>query len=60
VLDIWSLLAPVLIFAASAAGLFVLYWTIRLAVRHGTEDARRGRGRGRQPEAGPGWDPARL
>ena len=54
----WSLLAPVLIFAASAAGLFALYWTIRLAVRHGTEDARRRHCR--QPESDPGWDTARF
>jgi uncharacterized membrane-anchored protein len=57
-LNIWSLLAPVLIFAASAAALFVFYWMIRLAVRHGTEDARRRRARQREP--GPGWDTARF
>ena len=57
-LSIWSLLAPVLIFAASTAGLFLFYWMIRLAVRHGTEDALHQRGR--QPEPGPGWDTARF
>jgi hypothetical protein len=41
----------------SIVGLFVLYWIIRLAVRHGIEDARRRRGQ----EPPPGyWDPART
>jgi hypothetical protein len=36
---------------------FVLYRLIRLAVRHGIEDARRRTER--PPEPDPGWDPAR-
>ena len=41
----------------SIVGLLVLYWIIRLAVRHGIEDARRRRGQ--EPPAGY-WDPART
>jgi hypothetical protein len=55
----WSVLGPVLGFALSAVVLFVLYWTIRLAVRHGIEDARR-RHESPAEESAPGfWDPAR-
>jgi hypothetical protein len=39
-------------------GLMIFYWIIRLAVRHGIEDASRRRGR-EQRESGY-WDPARL
>jgi hypothetical protein len=39
-------------------GLMVLYWVIRLAVRHGIEDGRRRRAR-ELPESGY-WDPARY
>jgi hypothetical protein len=47
-----------IIFAASVAGIFLFYWTIRLAVRHGIEDARRRR---EQPaEDDPRWDTARV
>ena len=42
----------------SIVGLFVLYWIIRLAVRHGIEDARRCRGQ--EPPAPGYWDPART
>jgi hypothetical protein len=40
------------------AGLTVLYWVIRLAVRHGIEDTRNRRAR-ELPESGY-WDPARY
>lgn len=58
VVSTWSLLWPVIIFAGCAAGIFVVYWTIRLAVRHGIDDARRHR---EEPTADdPRWDPARF
>ena len=57
-LSAWSLLWPLIIFAVSAAGIFLFYWIIRLAVRHGIEDARRRR---EQPaEHDPRWDTARF
>lgn len=43
---------------SSVVGVFVLYWVIRLAVRHGIEDAQRNRVRQSAVEAG--WDPARI
>lgn len=52
-------LAGVLLVAVGAlVGLMIFYWTIRLAVRHGIEDARRRRGQA-PPDSGY-WDPARL
>jgi uncharacterized membrane protein len=53
----WHLLFPLLAALSSVVALFVLYWIIRLAVRHGIEDARRHRKRQAAEEAG--WDPAR-
>jgi hypothetical protein len=55
-------LAPLAIILLSAVSsvvsLLILYWIIRLAVRHGIEDARR-RGVKAAAESG-NWDPARL
>jgi hypothetical protein len=51
-------LAAILLGAiGSLVSLVILYWIIRLAVRHGIEDARRRRGQ--EPPAGY-WDPART
>lgn len=58
VINIWSVLGPILVFASSVAGLFGFYWTIRLAVRHGIEDARRRRDQHSENEAG--WGAAGL
>jgi protein-S-isoprenylcysteine O-methyltransferase Ste14 len=46
-----------LAFVGPIAGLLILYWIIRLAVRHGIEDARTRRGRETTPAGY--WDPAR-
>ena len=54
----WSVLVPVLAFIGSVAGLYVFYWVIRLAVRHGIDDARRGREQQARDENA--WDPARY
>jgi hypothetical protein len=52
-----ELLAIILLVAvALVVGLLILYWVIRLAVRHGIEDARK------HSQAGPAaanWEPAR-
>jgi hypothetical protein len=53
----WSVLVPVLAFLGSVAGLYVFYWVIRLAVRHGIDDARRRREQQAREEKA--WDPAR-
>jgi hypothetical protein len=45
-----------LVAVAFIVGLLILYWVIRLAVRHGIEDARK------RSQAGPAaanWEPAR-
>ena len=39
-------------------GLMIFYWIIRLAVRHGIEDATRRRGQ--LPPSSGYWDPAQL
>jgi uncharacterized protein (DUF2062 family) len=56
------LLVPLAIILLSTVGsvvtLVIFYWIIRLAVRHGIEDARRRRDKA-QAESGY-WDPARL
>jgi uncharacterized membrane protein len=52
----WHLLFPLLAAVSSVVALFVLYWIIRLAVRHGIEDARRREGQAAEES---GWDPAR-
>jgi hypothetical protein len=54
---IWSALVPVLAFLGSVVGLYVLYWVIRLAVRHGIEDGRRQHEQQARTERV--WDPAR-
>ena len=46
-----------LVIVMSIAGIFVFYWIVRLAVRHGIEDARR-RNLSRVRED-TGWDPQR-
>jgi uncharacterized membrane protein YdjX (TVP38/TMEM64 family) len=46
-----------LVIVLSIVGIFVFYWIIRLAVRHGIEDARR-RNPSRVRED-IGWDPQR-
>ena len=56
-MGIWSVLVPALAFIGSLVGLYVFYWVIRLAVRHGIEDARRRREQAREESA---WDPARY
>jgi len=43
---------------ASVVSLVILYWIIRLAVRHGIEDA--WRRRGKAPAESGYWDPAKL
>jgi hypothetical protein len=49
----WHLLFPLLAALSSVVALFVLYWIIRLAVRHGIEDARHvASGRQRKSPAG--------
>jgi hypothetical protein len=57
-MGIWSVLVPVLAFIGSLVGLYVFYWVIRLAVRHGIEDARRRREQHAGEERA--WDPARY
>jgi uncharacterized membrane protein YdjX (TVP38/TMEM64 family) len=57
-MGIWSVLGPVLAFIGSLVGLYVFYWVIRLAVRHGIEDARRRREQQAREENV--WDPARY
>jgi uncharacterized membrane protein YdjX (TVP38/TMEM64 family) len=41
---------------SAVVGVLSLYWTVRLAVRHGIEDARRRRSQ--RPAADAGWNPA--
>lgn len=56
---VWTPLAAILLGGfGSLVSLMILYWIIRLAVRHGIEDARRRRGP-EQPAPGY-WDPART
>jgi hypothetical protein len=57
-MGIWSVLVPALAFIGSLVGLYVFYWVIRLAVRHGIEDARRRREQQAREESA--WDPARY
>ncbi|HJZ00197.1 MAG TPA: hypothetical protein VJ305_05715 [Streptosporangiaceae bacterium] len=57
-MGIWSVLVPALAFIGSLVGLYVFYWVIRLAVRHGIEDARRRREQQAREERA--WDPARY
>ena len=45
-------------FVVPVVALVILYWIIRVAVRHGIEDAWRRRGEASR-EAG-SWDPAKL
>lgn len=52
-----SLLFQVLAFPSAVVGLLALYWIVRLAVRHGVEDAWRRRERQTAEESS--WDPAR-
>jgi hypothetical protein len=55
---IWSF-AVVLVLALIGLGaLYALYWLIRLAVRHGLDDARRQREQQAREESG--WDPGRY
>jgi hypothetical protein len=58
VVSAWSVLWPLIGFAVSVAAIFTLYWTIRLAVRHGVQDARRRRDL--PAEDDPSWDTARF
>ena len=53
----WHLVAVLVSIVGSLIMLLVLYWIIRLAVRHGIEDAWRRRAQRSAEEAG--WDPAR-
>jgi hypothetical protein len=57
-MGIWSVLVPALAFIGSLVGLYVFYWVIRLAVRHGIEDARRRHEQQAREERA--WDPARY
>ena len=55
----WTPLAAILLGGfGSLVSLMILYWIIRLAVRHGIEDARRRRTQ--EPPAPGSWDPART
>jgi uncharacterized membrane protein YdjX (TVP38/TMEM64 family) len=56
-MGIWPVLVAVLAFIGSLVGLYLFYWVIRLAVRHGIEDARRRREQQAREESA--WDPAR-
>jgi protein-S-isoprenylcysteine O-methyltransferase Ste14 len=53
----WPVLVALLAFIGSLVGLYLFYWVIRLAVRHGIEDARRRREQQASEESA--WDPAR-
>ncbi len=52
----WHLATLVLYFATPLLAALVLYWLIRLAVRHGIQDAWRRRAKSAREDAG--WDPA--
>jgi cytochrome c biogenesis protein CcdA len=47
-LDITSFLPVLLVLLAYAVGVMILYWVIRLAVRHAIRDAGEGRSRRNQ------------
>ncbi len=53
----WHLAGLLLAIVSPVVGALLFYWVIRLAVRHGIEDAWRRRGRSSETETG--WDPAR-
>jgi hypothetical protein len=53
---VWHLVDLPLVIVSPIIGMLVIYWVIRLAVRHGIEDARH-RGDG-SPRTDASWDPA--